>query len=162
MKARFCLAVAGACAATFAMVCAVPASANPFEELKGSWRGGGSISPLGGAPERVSCRATYGGGSGALTQNLVCKAASFSLSINANMKVSNEKLSGSWSESFTGTNGSVSGLARGNLVLVRISGAKFNGRMNINVSKGSHSLSLNQTQPGSGKLVPVANISMSR
>jgi hypothetical protein len=144
------------------LLAAGPAQANPFDDLKGSWRGGGTISPLGGKPERVSCRATYGGAGASLTQQLTCNAASFSIQISANMNVSAEKLSGSWSEARFGASGNVSGLARGNTILARISGAKFNGRMNINVSRGGHSIALQQTDPGSGKLMPVANLKLSR
>lgn len=135
-------------------------SENPFDDLKGSWRGSGTLSPLGGNQERVSCRATYSVSGSSASQTMSCAGTDYKVTTNASLKVSGGSLSGSWSESATGASGSVSGTAKNGKIRARISGAQFNGLMSINVAGGSHSISITQFDAGSGRYRSVASVSL--
>lgn len=138
------------------------AAANAFEDLDGAWKGSGTFSPLGGAPERVSCRVTYNVKGSSTKQSITCAGADYKVTINATINISGEKLSGNWSEATLGASGGVSGLAKGNTIMARIDGEKFTGRMNIKVAGASHTISITQFDAGSGKYRQVANLAMSR
>lgn len=137
-------------------------SENPFDDLKGSWRGSGTLSPLGGDQEHVSCRVSYNVSGASTTQTMTCAGTDYKVTTNANLSVSGGRISGSWSESLTGASGSVSGSAKNGKVRARISGDKFNGLMSINVSGSSHSINITQFDSGSGRYRPVANVSLSK
>lgn len=155
-------------AALLAVVALIPLPAdarseNPFEDLKGSWRGGGTLSPLGGDQERVSCRATYNVSGSSTAQVLTCAGTDYKVTTSANLNVSGGgNISGSWSESLTGASGSVSGIAKSGSIHARLNGDKFSGRMSISVSGNSHSINISQFDAGSGRYRPVANVSFRR
>jgi hypothetical protein len=137
-------------------------SGNPFDQLKGYWAGGGTVNPIKGNPEKVSCRVTYAVAGSSVTQNMRCAGTDYKVNTSSNLTYNGGKISGSWSESTYSAAGSVSGTARGNIVHAAISGDKFSGRMSINVSGSRHTINIVQYDKGSGAYRQVASVSLHR
>jgi hypothetical protein len=141
---------------------AAAASGNPFDTLKGYWTGGGTVSPVNGKPEKVSCHVTYNVAGSAVQQTMRCAGTDYKINSSTKLTYNGGKISGSWSESTYDASGGVSGTAKGNTVHARISGDKFSGRMSINISGKGHSINIVQFDQGSGAYRPVANVSLRR
>ena len=135
---------------------------NPFDQLKGYWTGGGTVSPQKGGAEKVSCKVTYIVAGSAVTQNMRCAGTDYKFNTASKLNYSGGKISGSWSETTYDASGSVSGTATGNTVHARISGDKFSGRMSINVSGSSHTINIVQLDNKSGSYRQAASVSLHR
>src|SRR6266700_1267701 len=81
--------------------------AGPFASLSGSWSGGGTISLASGANERIRCRAVYEVGSGgrALQLSIRCASDSYNFDLAGSVVYQGGAISGTWSESSRGVNG---------------------------------------------------------
>jgi hypothetical protein len=145
-----------------AMSASPKATGNPFDTLKGYWTGGGTVSPVNGKPEKVSCHVTYNVAGSAVSQIIRCAGTDYKINTSAKFNYSGGKISGSWNESTYDASGGVSGTAKGNTVHARISGDKFSGRMSINISGKGHSINIVQFDKNSGAYRPVANVSLRR
>ena len=128
----------------------VKGTGNPFDLLNGYWTGGGTITPVKGTPERVSCKVTYNVAGANISQNMRCAGTDYKFNTSSRLTYSGGKISGSWSETTYDASGSVSGSASGNTVHAVISGDKFSGRMSINVSGSSHTINIVQFNTKSG------------
>src|SRR4051794_2765449 len=104
------LAVA-ACAGPVLFCPASHAQSGPFAGMAGVWSGGGTITLDDGSSERIRCRATYavGNGGNGLNQSLTCASDSYRFNLSSNVVASGGSLSGTWSESSRGINGSLEG-----------------------------------------------------
>jgi len=138
------------------------ASGNPFDQLKGDWKGGGTVTRSDGAPVKVSCRVTYNMAGSTTSQRMRCAGTDYKIKSVTKFKYKDGKISGSWNESIYDTNGGVSGTAKGNLVHARISGDKFSGRMSINITGDGHYINIIQLDKGSGAYRSVANLALRR
>ena len=97
------------------------AQAGPFAGLAGVWSGGGIVTLDDGSTERIRCRATYavGNGGNGLNQSLTCASDSYRFNLASNVVASGGSLSGTWSESSRGVNGSLEGRgANGNFQVI--------------------------------------------
>jgi hypothetical protein len=107
--------------AAFVPLSASHAQSGPFAGLAGVWSGGGNVTLDDGSTERIRCRATYAvsrDGSG-LNQSLACASDSYRFNLASNVSASGGSLSGTWSESNRGINGSLEGRgANGNFQVV--------------------------------------------
>lgn len=149
-------------AASLAAPASIAAPGNPFDQLKGYWRGGGTVTPTNGKPEKVSCRVTYNVAGSAIKQTMRCAGTDYKLSTSTQLTYKSGRISGSWNESTYDANGGVSGTAKGNTVHARITGDKFSGRMSINISGRGHSINIMQFDRKSGSYHPVAKVTLSR
>ncbi len=149
-------------AASLASAAAAAPSGNPFDQLKGYWSGGGTLTPVNGKAEKVSCRVTYNVAGSAVSQTMRCAGTDYKINTSTKLTYKGGKISGSWNESTYDANGGVSGTANGNTIHARISGDKFSGRMSINISGKGHSINIVQLDKGSGAYRPVANVSLRR
>lgn len=138
------------------------ASGNPFDQLKGDWKGGGTVTPSNGTPVKVACRATYDVAGNTASQRLRCAGTDYSIKSITKFKYKDGKISGSWNESVYDTNGAVSGTAKGNIVHARINGDKFSGRMSINIVGDGYSINIIQKDKSSGDYRAVANLALHR
>jgi hypothetical protein len=145
-----------------AQTAAPKASGNPFDQLKGDWKGGGTVTRSDGTPVQVSCRVTYNVAGSTASQSMRCAGTDYKIKSTTKFKYKDGKISGSWNESIYDTNGGVSGTAKGNIVHARISGDKFSGRMSINIAGDGHSINIIQLDKGSGVYRSVANIALRR
>jgi len=120
-------------------IAATPApSGDPFDQLKGDWKGGGRVIMNDGTVKQVTCTAKYKTAGSNVTQTMNCKGNDYE--VNATLKVTDKdsKIRGSWNESVYAASGSVSGTAKGNLVHAVIAGDKFSGRLHQAHRQGPH------------------------
>jgi hypothetical protein len=89
------------------------AQSGPFAGMAGNWSGGGTVTLDDGSSERLRCRATYavGAGGSGLNQSLTCASDSYKFDLSSNVIAQGSALSGTWSESSRGVNGSIEGRA---------------------------------------------------
>lgn len=139
-----------------------PALANPFAELSGSWKGDGTLEPLGGDAERVVCRAKYDVAAETVTQTIICAGTDYKINAVSNLTYSGGELSGSWNEKNYGASGGASGSVKGDTIYVRISGESFNARMSINMSDDQHTVTIKQFNAGNGEYRHVASLNLAR
>jgi len=137
-------------------------SANPYQKLDGYWSGGGTVTPLKGNAEKVSCVATYKTVGPAVTQNVRCAGVEHKFSASFQLTIQGGKISGAWAEQLYAASGGVSGTASGSSIRARLSGQKFAGRMSINVQDQRHTINIVQLDRGSGAYRPVASVSLHR
>jgi hypothetical protein len=92
------------------------AQSGPFAGMAGNWVGGGTVTLDDGSSERLRCRATYavGAGGNGLNQSLTCASDSYKFDLSSNVVAQGSALSGSWSESSRGVNGSIEGRSAAN------------------------------------------------
>ena len=135
---------------------------NAIKQLKGSWRGSGTASPSKGAQERISCRVNYDVRALTVTQSIRCAGADYRINVKGNLSIQGNNISGTWQETHFDYSGGVSGTVKGNTIFVRILGVSFSGRMNIEVSGRSQTVSITRYDVGSKKYRNVANISLHR
>jgi hypothetical protein len=109
------------------------AQSGPFAGMAGNWSGGGTVTLDDGSSERIRCRATYavGAGGNGLNQNLTCASDSYKFDLRSNVIAEGGALSGTWSESSRGVNGTLQGRgAAGNFQAVA-SAAGFNASISL-------------------------------
>jgi hypothetical protein len=138
------------------------ATGNPFDILKGYWTGGGTVTPVKGNPERVSCKVTYMVAGASVSQTMRCAGTDYKFNTSSKLTYSGGKISGTWSETTYDASGSVSGSAVGNTVHAVINGPKFSGRMSINVSGSSQTINIVQLDLKSGSYRPAASVALHR
>lgn len=160
---------AAAVAALGLSVSAVPAAAEcspqalgVIKNLAGSWRGAGTVTPIGGAKDRISCRVSYGGTGGKVAQKISCAGSDFHFEASADVQCSENALSGSWTEKVANNTGSVSGKISGQRLNFEVNGPNFQGRIDVQVASATkHSLTITQFDPAAGRQVPVASVALS-
>jgi hypothetical protein len=109
------------------------AQSAPFAGLAGFWSGAGTVTLDDGSSEKIRCRATYavsGNGSG-LNQTLVCASDSYKFDLRTNVVAEQGSISGSWSESSRGINGSLSGRASNGNFQVIATAAGFTANLTL-------------------------------
>lgn len=152
-----------AVAATSANAACEASAQTLIDSLKGSWRGAGTVQPIGGAKERISCRVNYKTGGGRIAQDISCAGTDYKIDAGANVSCNGSKVSGTWNEQIASNTGRVSGNIRGQSLNLEVQGPNFQGRFAVKVAnKSSHSLTITQFDPSAGRHVPVATISLRR
>jgi hypothetical protein len=141
-------------------VAAGPAQAqSPFAGLTGSWSGSGKIVTTSGS-ERIRCRGTYRASeSGStLALRLRCAGDSYKFEIASDINYDGGNISGSWSETSRGVNGSISGRATPNHITAQTSAVGFNAGVSI-ATRGN---SQNVTIRAPGSEVSEVTVTMAR
>ena len=113
--------------------CPSYAQSGPFTGLAGNWSGGGTVTLDDGSTERIRCRATYavGAGGNGLNQRLLCASDSYKFDLRGNVIAERGALSGTWSESSRGINGTLGGRgSNGNFQVVASAGG-FNANLSV-------------------------------
>lgn len=151
------LILAGALAAP-GEAAAPKAGGNPFEALKGDWKGGGTVVPSDGESKKVSCKVTYKLVSATMTQHLRCVSEDYNIDATAKMTDKGGRVRGSWHEAIYDANGGLSGRARDDTIHARISGDKFSSRMSIKVSDTDHTINIVQRSEKTGTYRLVASL----
>lgn len=147
---------------------AIPATADcsgqaqsVIKSLNGAWRGTGTVKPIGGQQERISCRVNYSNSGTKVGQKISCAGSDFHFEASADVQCSDSSLSGSWTEKIANNTGSVTGKIDGQKLHLEISGPNFQGRIDVRVASGaSHSLTITQFDPAAGRHVPVATVAL--
>ena len=135
------------------------AQSGPFAGMAGSWAGGGTIALEDGSTERIRCRATYavGAGGAGLNLNLICASDSYKFDLRGNAVSERGAISGTWSETSRGINGSLDGRgASGNFQVVA-SSAGFTANISLATRGNRQSVTIRAQDGFRG-----ASISLSR
>jgi hypothetical protein len=134
-----------------------------IKNLDGNWRGSGTVKPIGGAQERISCRVSYDGNGSRVGQKISCAGTDYRFEASANVNCEGDSVSGSWNEKVANNTGQVKGSISGDRMNIEVDGPNFKGRFAVKVTGSSkHSLTITQFDPAAGRHVPVATISLSR
>jgi hypothetical protein len=133
-----------------------------IKKLDGSWHGSGTVKPIGGSQERVSCRVRYRTAGGKVDQNISCAGTDYRFEAAANVACTGDSISGSWSESVANNTGSASGKISGDRMSIEVNGPNFQGHFNVQVTGTRHALTITQFDPSAGRNVPVASVSLSK
>jgi hypothetical protein len=132
-----------------------------INNLKGSWRGSGTVTPIGGTRGRISCRVTYKEHSEKVSQKISCHGSDYNFEAGANVECSNSSLSGMWEEKVAHNTGKVTGSIKGTKLRLEIDGPNFQGRIAVTIANNKrHSLTITQFDPAAGRQVPVATVSL--
>jgi hypothetical protein len=109
------------------------AQSGPFTGMAGNWSGGGTVTLDDGSTERIRCRASYavGAGGSGLNQNLLCASDSYKFDLRSNLIAEGGSLSGSWSESSRGINGTLQGRGGGGNFQLAASAPGFNANLSL-------------------------------
>jgi hypothetical protein len=126
------------------------AAVNPFDQLSGDWKGGGTVILADGKVKEVDCQATYKPAGSNISQKLHCTGNDYEINTDLKLTYKGGKIKGSWSESTYDASGGVTGTAKDDIVHALISGDKFRGRMSIKVSDADHTINIVQFNEKSG------------
>ncbi|RIA55629.1 hypothetical protein [Dichotomicrobium thermohalophilum] len=134
-----------------------------IDRLDGQWRGTGTVTPIGGQPERILCRISYAktrGGQG-LRQVINCAGTDYRIQASANVRCNGNTISGLWTENIANNTGRINGRLEGQRLRASFKGPNFEGRLSVNfASRGRHTVTISQFDPAKGRHVPVAQISL--
>lgn len=123
------------------------AQAGPFDGLRGSWAGAGTISLSDGSTERIRCRAsqasyTVAGSGSELRQSLRCASDSYKFDLSSNVVSVGGNVSGTWSESTRNINGNLQGHASRNRIAVYVEAAGFAASLALTTNGSRQSVSI--------------------
>jgi hypothetical protein len=142
---------------------ASPAPAgDPFDQLKGDWKGAGTVILDDGEKKKVDCTVAYKMAGSNITQTLHCKGNDYE--VNTTLKVADKsgKIKGTWNESVYDASGSVTGTAKGNLIHALIAGDKFSGRMSIKLTDKGHTINVIKLNNKTGTYRLATSLSLHR
>jgi hypothetical protein len=123
---------------------------NPFDELKGDWKGGGTVVTKNDPEKKVTCNVNYKVAGSNLTQKMQCTGDDYEIEATLKLTDKNGKIKGSWNEVIYDASGGVTGTAKDNIIRAVIRGDKFSGRMSLKVSDAGHSINIVQRDDKTG------------
>ena len=143
---------------------AVPAAtaANPFEELKGDWKGGGTVVTKNDPAKKVTCNVNYKVAGSNLTQKMHCTGDDYEIEATLKLTDKNGKVKGSWNEVIYDASGGVTGNAKDDIIRAVIRGDKFSGRMSLRVTDAGHSINIVQRDDKTGTYKLVTSLFLRR
>src|ERR1700680_4210660 len=100
------------CSLLMTILATAPARAEPgFDNVAGSWSGGGIMKPSDGPRERVRCKVDYivKNAGQSVKMDVRCASDAYKMNLNANIDQNGTALSGNWFESQYRQGGKVSG-----------------------------------------------------
>lgn len=120
------------------------AQAGPFDGLRGSWAGEGTITLSDGSTERIRCRASYAvANSGSeLRQSLRCASDSYRFDLSSNVVSAGGDVSGTWNESTRNVNGNLQGHASRNRIAIYVEAAGFAANLALTTNGNRQSVSI--------------------
>jgi hypothetical protein len=135
------------------------AQSGPFAGMAGNWSGGGTVTLDDGSTERIRCRATYavGEGGNGLNQTLTCASDSYRFNLASNVVSQGGTLSGTWSESSRGVQGTLEGRGGNGNFQVVATAPGFSANISLTTRGNRQSVSIR-----SESTFRAASISLSR
>jgi hypothetical protein len=134
-----------------------------IDNLKGAWRGAGTVQPIGGAKERISCRVDYKTSGPKIVQSISCAGTDYKIDAGADVSCNGTSVSGQWNEQIANNTGRIKGSIQGKNLRLEVDGPNFKGRFAVKFTGASrHSLTITQFDPAAGRHVPIAEISLRR
>lgn len=148
--------------AALGLTVSAKAASNPFETLKGDWKGGGTVWLTNGKVKEVDCKASYKVSGSNLTQNLECTGDDYEIEATLKLSDKDGKVKGRWSEVIYDASGAVTGNAKPDIVRAIIRGDKFSGRLSLKVTDGGHSINILQLNEKTGTYSLATSLQFSR
>ncbi len=138
----------------------VQAQSGPFAGMTGTWSGGGTVTLEDGSSERIRCRTSeaVGAGGNGLNIHLTCASDSYKFDLSGNVIAERGALTGSWSESSRGINGTLEGRGGGGNFQITAAAAGFVASLSVSTRGSRQSIAI-RSQSGGFK---GANISLAR
>jgi hypothetical protein len=135
-----------------------------MKSLDGSWRGKGAVTPIGGAPEFISCRISYSmGGTNVINQMIACAGTDYKIEALSRVTCEGNRVDGMFEEKIAHNTGRVTGSISDSHLTFEADGPSFKGNFNVTFkAAGSHLVAITQFDPAKGRQVPVASIQLSR
>lgn len=131
----------------------------PFQTLAGNWSGGGQIKLDNGKSEALKCRAYYTQKEAdTLGLAIRCASASNKIELRASLNQTGNQVEGNWEERTFNAAGTVTGRVTSGRINLSISGGSFSGSMNVAITGERHSVSIETNGIG----LRAVNISLSR
>jgi hypothetical protein len=148
--------------AALGLTVSAKAASNPFETLKGDWKGGGTVWLTNGKVKEVDCKASYKVSGSNLTQNLECTGDDYEIEATLKLSDKDGKVKGRWSEVIYDASGAVTGNAKPDIIRAIIRGDKFSGRLSLKVTDGGHSINILQLNEKTGTYSLATSLQFSR
>ena len=156
------LLMAGISASAASAACEAGAQ-SLIDSLKGDWRGAGTVQPIGGAKERISCRVNYRTNGPSIAQQISCAGTDYKFDAGASVSCEGNKVTGTWNEQVANNTGRVTGNIRGKDLILEVAGPNFTGRFNVKfIADNRHTLTITQFDPGAGRQMPIATIALNK
>ena len=135
-----------------------------MQHLNGSWRGRGTVQPIGGAPERITCRIAYASeGYGAIRQNIECAGTDYKFAASSHVTCEGNTVIGVFEEKVANNTGSVKGFIDGSNLKIEAESPNFKGHFNVKfTSETNHSVQITQFDPAQGRQAVVASLQLTR
>jgi hypothetical protein len=135
---------------------AAHADPGPFDGYAGSWSGTGSIQIADAGAERIRCKGSYtvDGSGNNMRQSLRCASDSYRFDLNTDIRSSGGALTGFWTESSRGINGTVDGRISGGNIVARVETNGYVATFNITARGGKQSVAI--ASPGPIRAVNIA------
>lgn len=127
------------CMPLIATLSVAPAYAQQsFEDVAGSWSGGGTMKPSDGPSERVRCKADYApkNNGQSIKLKLRCASDAYKMDLSANIDQNGTDLSGNWFESQYRQGGKISGKNVNGLIEARVEGDTITALLSVH-TKGN-------------------------
>jgi len=122
------------CIPLVAILAAEPAYAQQsFENVAGSWSGGGMMKPSDGPRERVRCKVNYTpkNNGQSVKLNLRCASDAYKMDLSANIDQNGTDLSGNWFESQYRQGGKISGKNANGVIEARVEGDTITALLSV-------------------------------
>jgi hypothetical protein len=160
--AGIAILMAGISASAASAACEADAQ-SLIDGLKGDWRGAGTVQPIGGAKERISCRVNYRTTGSSIAQQISCAGTDYKIDAGASVACEGTNVSGTWNEQIAKNTGRVTGKISGSNLNLEVKGPNFTGRFNVKFTAANrHTLTITQFDPGAGRHTPIATISLTK
>jgi hypothetical protein len=127
---------------------------SPFDGLRGSWSGGGTVSMTDGGRERIRCGASYSPSGPNLQMTLRCASDSYKVNLTGQITSSGSKITGRWSETSRQLSGDLSGTARPGIIQASATSPTFTAALNVRTTGSNQSITIQA--PGT----PVSNVAI--
>jgi hypothetical protein len=127
------------CSLLMTILAAAPARAEQgFDNVAGSWSGGGMMKPSDGPRERVRCKVDYivKNAGQSVKMDVRCASDAYKMDLNANIDQNGTELSGNWFESQYRQGGKVSGQNANGVIEARVEGQTITALLTVN-TKGN-------------------------
>lgn len=130
-----------------------------FTDYAGDWSGSGTIQIADAGAERIRCKGTFtvDGSGNNMRQMLRCASDSYRFDLSTDIRSNGGALSGFWTESSRGINGTVDGRVSGGNIAARVETNGYVASFNITARGGKQSVAIASPGP-----IRAVNISLSR
>jgi hypothetical protein len=113
-----------------------------FDNLLGSWGGGGQIRYTDGKSEDIRCTAYYTGGGEKLRLAIRCRGGNAEVEIRGELSAQGDKLTGSWEERTFKAAGEASGRYAADKMTLTVTGGGFSGAMTVTTTGAKQVVSI--------------------